>query len=94
MTALYGIWHRPTGLINIANRIKFRAQVLMSEFDRLDIKYLNDPTNHFDTISIDCRASGFSSSDFLISEFHKEGINLRKIDDFTVGISFNETTTI
>ena len=94
MTALYGIWHRPSGLIKIAERIKFRAQVLMDEFDRLDIKYLNDPVNFFDTISIDCRGSGFSSADFLLSEFHKFGVNLRKIDDFKAGISFNETTTI
>jgi glycine dehydrogenase len=94
MTALYGIWHRPSGLTKIANRIKFRTQVLMDEFDKLEIKYLNDPVNFFDTVSIDCRASGFSSADFLLAEFHKFGINLRKIDDFTAGLSFNETTTI
>lgn len=29
-----------------------------------------------------------------MAEFHKFGINLRKIDDDLVGISFNETTSI
>ena len=29
-----------------------------------------------------------------MAEFHKFGINLRKIDDDLVSISFNETTTI
>ena len=94
MTALFGIWHRPTGLIKIADRLRFRSQLLMKEFDKLEIKYLTDKDTVFDTIAIDCLNSGFSSSDWLLSEFHKHNINLRKIDDFTVGISFNETTAI
>ena len=51
-------------------------------------------TNHFDTVTIDTKSSGFSSADFVLSEFHKFGINLRKIDEDHVSISFNETTTI
>lgn len=30
----------------------------------------------------------------MLSEFHKYGINLRKIDDELVQIAFNETTSI
>ena len=40
------------------------------------------------------RDSGFSTSDFIIAEFHKFGINLRKIDDEHISISFNETTSM
>lgn len=60
----------------------------------LGIKTVNHSINFFDTITIDCNASGFTSSDFVLSEFHKHDINLRKIDENFVSISMNETTTI
>ena len=60
----------------------------------MGIHILTDPDNFFDTIAIDVRASDLSSSDAVLAEFHKFGINLCKIDDHTVGISMNEYTTI
>lgn len=50
--------------------------------------------NHFDTIAIDVKASGFSSADFLLAEFHKFGINLRKINDQFISVSFDELSTL
>lgn len=50
--------------------------------------------NFFDTVTIDCAASGFSSADFVLSEFHKQEMNLRKIDDNLISVTINETTTI
>lgn len=32
MCAMYGIWHRPEGLRQIAQRIRFRVEVLRDEF--------------------------------------------------------------
>lgn len=55
---------------------------------------MTDSVNHFDTVTFDAVASGFESSDSIISDFHKYGINLRRVDDRHVGISFNETTTL
>ena len=49
-----------------------------------DIRYC------FDTIVLKSRESGFTSSDYVLAEFHKYGINLRKIDENLVGISLNE----
>ncbi len=66
----------------------------MEEFRKLNIKIVTDHNKFFDTIVIDCAASGFSSSDYLLSEFHKNDINLRKVDDNLAGITLNETTTI
>lgn len=60
----------------------------------LNIAVVNHPNDYFDTLTIDCQASGFSSSDQLLAEFHKHSINLRKVDDNLVSISINETTTI
>jgi len=94
MTALYGIWHQPSGLKNIANRLRFRVEVLRDELVKLGVKTITDKNNYFDTVVLDCKASGFSSSDFVLSEFHKNDINLRKVNENLVGITINETTTI
>lgn len=67
---------------------------MRDEFKQLEIKAITHPNNFFDTVTIDCQASGFSSADYLVSEFHKYDINLRKISDNLVGISLNESTTI
>jgi glycine dehydrogenase len=67
---------------------------LTEELQHLGIKVTSDHVKHFDTITLDAKASGFTSSDFIVSEFHKYGMNLRRIDDTHVGISFNETTNL
>src|SRR4051812_6932177 len=88
------MWHGPEGLKKKATRIRFMAEILIEELGSLDIKVTTHKVNHFDTVTISCKDSSFSSPDYLIAEFHKYGINLRKVDDDQVGISFNETTTI
>jgi glycine dehydrogenase len=92
MTAFYGIWHKSEGLIKIAQRIRFRTEIMAEELKKLGVKVVTHPENFFDTLAIDCEASGYSSADWLISEFAKFDCNLRKIDRNHVGISFNETT--
>lgn len=70
------------------------AEILIAELPNLDIKVVTHKNNHFDTVTINAKESGFSSADYVVSEFHKFGINLRKIDDDLVSISFNETTNL
>jgi glycine cleavage system pyridoxal-binding protein P len=70
------------------------AEILINELTKLDIKVVTHKTNHFDTVSINIKDSGFTSSDFILAEFHKFGINLGKVDEETVSIAFNETTTM
>ena len=91
---MYAIWHQPKGLTTIANRIRFRTEILLEEFKKLGIKVVTDTNKFFDTIVIDCHASGFSSSDYLLAEFHKNDINLRRVSENLAGITLNETTTI
>ena len=74
--------------------MRFRAEVLRDEFKELGIEVVSHPTNFFDTLTIDCAKSFKTTSDYVLSEFHKRDINLRKVDDKIVGISINETTTI
>lgn len=45
-------------------------------------------------MAIDVIASGFSSTDFVLSEFHKNDINIRRIDERHVSVSFDEITTL
>ena len=78
----------------MAERCKFLAQILSKELKHLDVKVLTNNKNHFDTIVLSARDSGFTSSDYVLAEFHKYGINLRKVDEDLVGISFNETSSI
>jgi glycine dehydrogenase len=94
MTALYGIWHGPTGLKKMAERIRFYTQMLSTALAGMGIKVVTHKHDFFDTIVIDIKASGFTSADKVLADFHKYGINLRKVDDFHVGISLNETTVI
>ena len=91
---MYGIWHKYEGLQAIAKRIRFRSEVLRDNFKSLGIVCINHANNFFDTLTIECKASGLSSADHVVSEFNMFNINLRKIDDNTVSISLNETTTI
>jgi glycine dehydrogenase len=70
------------------------AEILLEELSIIDVSVITKKGMHFDTLTVDCKKSGFSSSDYLLAEFHKFGINLRKVDENLVGISFNETSTI
>jgi glycine dehydrogenase len=70
------------------------SQLLMVELEKFGIKFATDKKDHFDTVAINVMESGFSSADFILAQFHKHGINLRKINSNHVGISFDELTTI
>jgi glycine dehydrogenase len=94
MASFYMQWHGPNGLRKIANKARFFTQIFMEELSPVGIKFKTSSSNYFDTAAIDVIASGFSSADYLISEFHKFGINIRKVDNSTVSLSFDELTTI
>jgi len=70
------------------------AEILIQELNTLGVKVITQKNYHFDTVTIHIKESGFSSADYILAEFHKFGINLRKIDDDHVSISFNETTNM
>ncbi len=65
----------------------------MDELKKSGYTIVTKDTDHFDTVTINAKASGFSA-DKLVSEFHNYGINLRKIDDNQVSLAFNEVTTL
>jgi len=67
---------------------------LISELSKLGYNIVTDKARHFDSVTIDVKASGLESADIVVAEFHKYGINLRRVDDTHVGVSFNETNTL
>lgn len=66
----------------------------MEELALIGLVFETDQNNYFDTVSIKIQESGFSSGDYLLSEFHKHGINIRKVDDNHVSVSFDEMSTL
>jgi glycine dehydrogenase len=80
MASFYMCWHGPRGLIKIATKVRFMAQIFMEELKKYDIVFATDSKNHFDTITVKVAESGFTSPDFILAEFHKYGINIRKVD--------------
>jgi glycine dehydrogenase len=81
IAGLYAVYHGPDGLRAIAERVQHLARVLTD-----GVPVLHD--SFFDTVSV-----RVSSADETLARAHDAGINLRKIDDATVGIALDETTT-
>lgn len=94
MASFYMQWHGPAGLRKIARKCHFFSQIFIEELSKHGVVFATDTKNFFDTVAIDVEKSGFSSADFLLAEFHKHGINPRKIDNDTVSFSFDEACTL
>lgn len=94
IASFYGQWHGPSGLKKQAQRLRSYAEILIDESEHLGFSVVTDKNCHFDTVTLNVRDSGFTSSDQVVSEFAKYGINIRKIDDSLVQIALNEVTTL
>lgn len=94
MASFYMQWHGPAGLRKIARKCHFFSQIFIEELSKHGVVFATDTNQFFDTVAIKVEDSGFSSADFILSEFHKHGINPRKIDNDTVSFSFDEVTTL
>jgi glycine dehydrogenase len=88
MAVSYAIYHGPERLKTIANRIHRLACLLDTGLTKLGFKQTN--AAYFDTIAINTGAD----TDGLIERALEAEINLRKFDDNTVTIAFDETTTL
>jgi glycine dehydrogenase len=86
MSAFYAMWHGPLGLKLIAQRINDQTKSFAEALKDAGITVVNE--TFFDTLTIKV------SSAAEVHERAKESrINLRKIDDSTVGVSIDEATT-
>jgi len=86
MASMYAVYHGPEGLRAIAERVHGQAARLASSLRAAGIEVLHDA--FFDTLAV--KAS--QGADVAIAAALEHGINLRRIDDATVGIALDETS--
>jgi glycine dehydrogenase len=86
MAGMYAVYHGPKGLQYIANKVHASAATLANELEKLGLQQTN--TAFFDTIVVKADARKIKT----IAEQNE--INFFYIDDATVSISLNETTSI
>ncbi|VXD17975.1 aminomethyl-transferring glycine dehydrogenase [Planktothrix paucivesiculata] len=89
IASLYAVYHGPSGLQQIAQTIHQLTLTLAEGLKRLGYVIGTEP--FFDTIKV---TLGKKSLTKILSASQVKQINLRVIDDQTVGISLDETTTI
>ncbi|KAH6916984.1 glycine dehydrogenase [Coprinopsis sp. MPI-PUGE-AT-0042] len=89
MAAMYAVYHGPAGLKRIANKVHGFTQVFLSAVEPMGYKPEN--TLFFDTVTLD--VSGVGSAASLHKAASDASINLRRIDDKRVGVTFDESVT-
>lgn len=87
MSAMYAVYHGPEGIKAIAQRINNLTAVLAEGVRKAGYTIENDG-NFFDTLAIKV---GNSSS--ILQKAASAGINLRAIDNGTVGVTLDEAVT-
>ena len=87
MASFYAVFHGPTGLRAIAERVHFNTVRLAKALKVAGAKV--QPKAFFDTITVEV---GVGQAGILAAA-RAEGVNLRKIGTAHVGISLDETTT-
>jgi glycine dehydrogenase len=86
MAGMYAVYHGPKGLMNIADNVHAKTGTLANELEKLGLYQTN--TAYFDTIVIKNDAKKVKE----IAEKHE--VNFYYIDENTISISLNETTSI
>ncbi|POS02447.1 glycine dehydrogenase [Flavobacterium croceum DSM 17960] len=86
MAGMYAVYHGPKGLQYIANKVHASAVTLADALNKLGVYNLN--SSFFDTISVKTDALKVKA----IAEKHE--VNFYYIDNETISISVNETTSI
>lgn len=86
MAGMYAVYHGPKGLQYIANKVHSSAVTLANELEKLGLYQIN--TAYFDTIVIKTDAHKVREI-ALLNE-----VNFYYVDENTVSISINETTSI
>jgi glycine dehydrogenase len=90
MAGAYATYHGPEGIRNIALKVNNLAVILSEEVNKLGYKQLN--SLFFDTLKISLPGTLENGSLGEIAVKHE--MNFRYIDQKTIGISLDETTTL
>jgi glycine dehydrogenase len=88
IASMYAVYHGPQGLQRIAQRVHLLTSILASGLEQQGIRPVN--TSWFDTLTL--RLGERTQS--VVKSAQEQEINLRLVDEHTVGISLDETTEI
>jgi glycine dehydrogenase len=87
MAGLYAVWHGPDGLARIAERVHRLTSILAAGLRTGGVRLVHD--TWFDTLTV--RVPGRAAA--VVAAAFARGIDLRRVDADTVGLSVDETTT-
>jgi glycine dehydrogenase len=87
IASMYAVYHGPEGLRHIAATVHLRTTRLSASLRRGGVELVHDA--YFDTLA--ARVPG--RVDAVLAAALDRDVNLRRIDDDTVGIAIDETTT-
>ncbi|KAF7303298.1 Glycine cleavage system P protein [Mycena kentingensis (nom. inval.)] len=90
MAAMYAVYHGPVGLKQIADKVHSLTEVLLNAVESFGYKAIND--TFFDTLTIDVSGAA-GNSDAVHAAAAVAGINLRQVDQSTVGVTLDESVT-
>jgi len=85
IAGFYAAWHGPEGLGRIAERIHRLTSMAAVGLRSADLTLVND--TWFDTLQVHCNANA------VLARAAAAGLDLRLVDDMTIGFSFDETST-
>src|SRR6185369_5791708 len=87
MASMYAVYHGPDGLATIARRVHRLTAILKEGLVRLGFAV---PTaEFFDTLIV---RTG-DATQRIVERGERAGVNFRRVDDGTLGLSLDETTT-
>jgi glycine dehydrogenase len=89
MASMYAVWHGPVGLKRIATRIHRYSEALAAGLKQMGYTITHDV--FFDTLRVELGARKLSE---ILREARAREINLRVIDENTVGIAMGESTLL
>ena len=90
IAAMYAVYHGPKGLRRIAERVHALTAMLAAGIERTGSGASVVHDVYFDTLRIEVEEHGAAR---IADEARKRRINLRVIDDSSIGLSLDETST-
>lgn len=90
MAAMYAVYHGPQGLSRIADKVHGFTQVFASAVAGVGYTLVNE--SFFDTVTIDVNPV-LAGAELVHIKATEAGINLRRINERHVGVTFDESVT-
>ncbi|TAJ22249.1 MAG: glycine dehydrogenase (aminomethyl-transferring) [Nitrospirae bacterium] len=88
MAGMYAVYHGPDGLRRNAERVHGLAVILAEGLRRLGLEVSKEP--FFDTVLV---KPGKQRADSILTRANERRINLRRVDDGSIGIALDEVAT-